>query len=548
MSKSRTFSLYLLKKGFNASNALKPENSLEDISEKCSALPQGVTLYIMDKHPTPPWWKNFWGISQDLNQTLKGSIVFLPVKGRIFSLTFGHTYHNLKEESYKYDFGLRTTLNALDPKEIKSTDILQPENAKRERIQSPIGANLTFFDFDKDESIIKSLTGAVKKEYKGILSNVTGANNLRVTSKITSNEIVELCGKVLDIYQKDDYKESFPDVYNVSPIKDPKVIGSLNEKLVEAFRENKIELVLSIPDMIEYNESLKISYTGLRRSNLTFDAVYIIDDYRQYLQSKNNDDITLGQLRSHKLKLEGENSNEKNSYSIYKCFLFDCELESNHYHLCEGAWYRVDKNYIDQLKTYLNDFFVDHDILKSCDSKYENDFNKKISEQNDSYICLDRRNISPQGNVEPCDLYTVENDTAVLIHIKISTRSCSLSHLFNQGINSIELLRTSEEARSKLKNILPKEDLKTPINQDKFKVVFGIITAKDKSKKSDNLPIFSRISLMRVMKQLGLMGIQGEVILIEDLVKRKEEYEVTKSADKAKNHNHQKKGGNRWSA
>ena len=154
---------------------------------------------------------------------MKGAIVFLPVKDRVFALTFGHTYHSLKEESYEYDFGLRTTLNVLDSEKIKSTDILQPENAKRERIQSPVGSNLTFFDFNKDESIIKRLTGAVKEEYKGILSNVTGANNLRVTSKVTSSEIVGLCEKVLDIYRKDDYKKTFPDVCNVSPIKDPKI-------------------------------------------------------------------------------------------------------------------------------------------------------------------------------------------------------------------------------------------------------------------------------------------------------------------------------------
>ena len=145
-------------------------------------------------------------------------------------------------------------------------------------------------------------------------------------------------------------------------------------------------------------------------------------------------------------------------------------------------------------------------------------------------------------------LYTIENGGAVLIHIKISTRSSGLSHLFNQGINSIELLRTSEEAKSKLKNMLPKENMKNPIDQDKFKVVFGIITAKDKSKKSDNLPIFSRISLMRVIKQLGLMGIQREVILIKDCVTRKREYEILKGTDKTKNHKHTKKGDSRWSA
>ena len=90
--------------------------------------------------------------------------------------------------------------------------------------------------------------------------------------------------------------------------------------------------------------------------------------------------------------------------------------------------------------------------------------------------------------------------------------------------------------------------MKTSIDQDKFKVTFGIITAKDKSKKSDNLPIFSRISLMRVMKQLELMGIQREVILIKDLVTRKKEYKVIRGAGKTKSPKCLKKGDSRWSA
>ncbi len=76
MSKSRTFSLYLLKKGYNASNALKPENSLEDISEKCSALPQGTTLYVMDKPPTSI---GRFGMNKKYfmkNFSLKGDIVY----------------------------------------------------------------------------------------------------------------------------------------------------------------------------------------------------------------------------------------------------------------------------------------------------------------------------------------------------------------------------------------------------------------------------------------------------------------------------------------
>lgn len=79
----------------------------------------------------------------------------MPVNDNWIALTFGMAYHQLKDESYEYDFGLRTTLNAVDPDKIKSTDIFKLENARRQRIQTPVASNLNLFDFEQDESIIK---------------------------------------------------------------------------------------------------------------------------------------------------------------------------------------------------------------------------------------------------------------------------------------------------------------------------------------------------------------------------------------------------------
>lgn len=49
-----------------------------------------------------------------------------------------------------------------------------------------------------------------------------------------------------------------------------------------------------------------------------------------------------------------------------------------------------------------------------------------------------------------------------------------------------------------------------------YRVVFGIVTRKDPAGRSLNLPLFSRISLMRGMKALQLMDVRGSVIFIAD--------------------------------
>lgn len=77
-----------------------------------------------------------------------------------------------------------------------------------------------------------------------------------------------------------------------------------------------------------------------------------------------------------------------------------------------------------------------------------------------------------------------------------------LSHLFNQGLNSVQLVRDDTEASENLKALAvdkapdgKEADILTAFEANRFKVVFQIITHKDKAAKSLNLPLFSRIEL-----------------------------------------------------
>lgn len=99
--------------------------------------------------------------------------------------------------------------------------MLVPETAKRQRIQIPNASNLTYFDFNKDESIVKRLTGAVKEEYSDLIRNATGSNSLKFATACEPNELVNLCLRLFDIYSLSDYETSFPDLQNITPIKDP---------------------------------------------------------------------------------------------------------------------------------------------------------------------------------------------------------------------------------------------------------------------------------------------------------------------------------------
>ncbi|KTD41830.1 hypothetical protein Lpar_3147 [Legionella parisiensis] len=197
--------------------------------------------------------------------------------------------------------------------------------------------------------------------------------------------------------------------------------------------------------------------------------------------------------------------------------------EKETYHICEGNWYYVDRNFVSELSEYLDSFYADT-TLPDYNHKNEGEFNKHCADMFNNCLCLDRSNISPKGQrqVEPCDIVEAQNNRVIILHhVKRSTDSATLSHLFNQGLNSIRLLRDDSETFenfSKLINnkLQPQIEINYSVHQE-FKIIYQIITHKDKIKKSLNLPLFSRISLKRAIKELRRMRVDVEFCFVNDI-------------------------------
>jgi len=526
MTKTRSFSIYLLKEGYNATNALRDEHSLDGGIEALH-LPDGAQLLVLDGEPRPPWWRSYFGIQIDLIQASKGALLVLPVADRCFAVCFGHVAHYLLDASYEYDFGIRVTLNSLDPSKLKSTDTLDPGASKRRRTQLPTESDLTVFDFDRDSTILRSLTGKVRDEYKDLFRHATGSSNLRISSDVAAAGLIELCEKLLDLYQSEEYKAAFPEIQNITPVRDPTQIAELNAQLLEAFRGRDPNLNIAVPEIINYNDNVYVAFSGAGGS-LNYDDVYM-GRYYEYLDQHQVELVTMeiDDLRRHALLLTDEDRNVHNRYSLLKSLVFDTVLEgvkNETFHLSEGNWYRIDDGYIARLTAALDPLCVGSD-LPPYDHSNEGDYNAGVAARDPTIVCLDKRNIGPEGQtaVEPCDLLAIRSGVVVFYHIKVSTLSTHLSHLFNQGVNAIELIRLDLQATRRLQALIRErlseeeaDAMITLLESRRYRIVFGIVTRKDPLARSHNLPLFSRISLMRSMKALRLMDVDGKVIFIAD--------------------------------
>ena len=529
MVRSRSFSMYLLKNGRDETNALRDDHKLS-LEVAADNLPPGASLFVMDTPPQAPWWRDYFGVRAELNQSSKGAIVFLPVGGRIFALAFGHVRHNLREGSYEYDFGLRVTLNCVDPERIKNTDVLDPGAARRQRTQVSVDSDLTYFDIDRDSTVLRSLTGKVAPEYADLIGNVTGAKSLRFSSRLRSDELPELCATLLEVYKRDDYKTTFPGMHSIVPVRDPVVIRALNAGALVALKERDPDVGLGIPDLIDYRDASCFRFFGIGGSEVYNDVS--IDLYHEYLESKDSsalESMGVEDLKRHQLALTSVDGRQRiKQYSIFRSLVFDTTLradEGRTYYLSEGHWYAVGDNYVERLDEYLDRFCVEM-VLPAYEHRDEGEYNREVAAKSDAMLCLDRANFAPSGEtpMEPCDLFYVADGEGVFGHIKRWRSSGEFSHLVNQGVNAIRLLKGEGGAVGRLKAIIGERvggnvgmDWEGPLENGAFRVLFGIIADKDGSLGSKNLPLFSRISLRRGIRELRPMGVSVGFGFIRDV-------------------------------
>lgn len=525
MAKTRSFSIYLLKDGNTVQDALKEGHNLKELSpdeyglscDNCD-----ITVFLSQSSSNPPWWKAYLGINNALEQRQEGVLVFITDKetegGRTFVLTFGNAYHKLKEGTYVYDFGLRTTLNAIDPEKIRATETVQPDSARRQRSQSPSVVSLNFFDFDRDQSIIKTLVGKVKDEYKDLFKSVTGVSSLKIMSSLEANKLLALCVKLYEIYNQEAYKLSFPDLQNISPIKDPLVVDELNQRLIDAYNNwnngDDESILITIPEMlVEYQFNQFRYKTGKTQTEEL--SEHELNKLKEIIPQAQS----ISEFKKAHLALLNEDGHAIINFSLDRCLVFDCVHKNVHYHLCDGSWYSVEFEYIQRIENMLNNRIKQNSDynLPSYNHANEGAYNESVPVADSSYLCLDRENIAPQGytSVEPCDLIREDNGKLQLFHIKRNTRSSSLSHLFKQGEVACDLLLHESSSRETLKSLLEQQHVwGALIDNKEFHIIYGVITSRSILEGIKLLPLFSRISLYRVIKSLDAKRIDCSIVFI----------------------------------
>ena len=375
MAESHTFTFYLLRKGFNPNNALDNVKGLKPIQNYAAI--KGAYLYILKTKPKEPWWKEFLELNTQIKQKYTGGILFLPVKYKNsknqywVAVVFGYARHCLKAIACETGFGLRVALNAVDENTLRGVDILDPDTARRARIQSPRNSKLDFFSDRWDCSLLKRISGHVQGTYKEELSCVTGSNSIRVTTKKSAKELMRFCADLLELYFQDSYTKRFPEISSIQPEDDSNMLNTLDSKLLAAVKDRKNnQIFLAYPDMLDFQDICKVHF-GKLESYESFE----MNTFRDIMEKK-LDELSLKDLNENYgvTFYDSDKPLNKTPVPLYRCLIWDY----NGHHFCEGVWYKVDSRYLSRLQQKLDPYFKPMESpLNACRNDDKNENKKK---------------------------------------------------------------------------------------------------------------------------------------------------------------------------
>lgn len=508
MPAKNRLSIYLIKENFTHEYEIVKyysyKESISDIG----------TLYVVNSSDkTPDWVHTFFGDHINLTGvfTANARALFL-VKAkidsgqteRIFALTMGYGRNMLCDDVIEEQFGLKVVLNTIKPSSLRRIGKINiGGNQKISSEQLPLKSDINEFGFDISRDIVSSIAGeSDDTQYTtGILA---GSDILVLSASVNISNIREFLVKTYQKYCLTTYRQNFGWIDQIQFIKDTHLLEALNKEMLRQINEPSDNFWMAVPEIINWEEISGFQYAGGIYDDIKIEIV-INKSFRNPL-------VSIDQLKSKRIYvIDAVSDAPRRSWSAYHCLYGELEYQGHSYCINSGKWYRVSKDFHDQIiedyaRTKISSIEFD-DCPASI--KYEKDYNSTFQKKHSTtFILLDSEIIVYGGGyskVELCDLLSKD---AELIHIKPYSGSSTLSHLFNQATVSAELLLSDASFRDKAN-----KKIKTQTDDDSFiiddphniKIVFGIISKHTLD--LPNIPFFSKVTFRYAKNRLRAFGL-----------------------------------------
>lgn len=501
-----SFTIFLIKEGTQEKDVIDAQilEELRDLPVELDSKRIG-TLYVKQTPEHPPGWTKFFSESLDIEakelRNSSVSAIFLMRAGnRLFALSFGYGRHLLNPGSYEERFGLRATLNSIDPDLLRAVAVTTLEaNPFQGKRQASRAAPLGEFGLNLDQDLLRAVTGKPRNENLG--TQMTGTDSLSVRVRTDLKGLKALLVKYLAKSLEDSYQERFAWVDHVAEVRDQMLRDRLFTLMIDALSKKKYSHVwAAIPEIVDWN-----TFDYFRFGTPTAKESYDDIDLNRILEALGEVAPSMELLRKKRVFCMAQGSAHPiNDWTFLRCLTAEITLDGQMYLLNSGTWYRVDSEYAKQVDADLEGIQSAALPISDWGDEKEDAYNARMAAKSNGKLALmDRVMVRHPGMASPiefCDLYSADRQ---MIHVKRYGQSSVLSHLFAQGMVSAASALSDTQFRKAVNEKLPNShrfaDPEERISASSYEVCFAIGSSDIGSLR---LPFFSRVTLRNAYRTL----------------------------------------------
>lgn len=448
------------------------------------------------------------------------AVIMVRVDGEIYAFTFGYGRYLIEQEYFVQDFGLRTALNTLDEKTLRSVELHTLEDQPvQKKSQAARDSEVSVFGIDISRDVLRAVTGVSRNGVD--LKQISGGDSMFSFSiSMEAADLPSLARRIKNYYANEDYKKSFSWVDNVRRIKDDAVIEALNKQLVQAIAARNPKLMITLPEIGSWETISGFSFTRGKP------IIRPIINPKNYFDTITNlSQISIDSLKKDRLFVHDTNG-DVDEHSIYKCIYFEIIEAKKTNIIFNGKWYEIENTFSERITEKLNLIKISSINFPSIEIwsekgkdriESEGDYNIRTAASS-GYFLLDKKLVktnSTTSSIELCDLLT---PTKQLVHVKHRKGgSAGLSHLFAQGGVAAEIMLGDKEFRKKARTVLrgvsPDAVEIIPLNTPKstdYEIIF-LILGDDSTTLKQNLPFFSKVNLTKAFDNLTQRGFRFSI-------------------------------------
>lgn len=520
--KSYRLSVYLLKKDVkNFSDALRNPLGVEEYPIKKGLGANGVIFIGRPKGNLANWVNLLQqGTTRRIGELISRSnraLLLMKLEKRIYAVTFGFGKYLLRDGAIDRAFGLITAINMIDADKLRSlnkanvddfTLLTTTQSSKRAKAQE--------FNVDPIRDLLRGVTGEPYADYNNVGPFVTGNEGVTIVPSITFDDIPDLLKAISKASRSRRYKARFDWVDNVRHERDPIVLEKLNEKLTSHLRRRKTDAIhLTSPVMIDWENFEGYSFTPKGDLYVDFDIEKFYVEKASSLSS-----LTWEKVESRSIYLKYSEKAEPNRFRLVDFLNFQTTLDGKFYVFSFNEWFRVNQEFSQETEAYVKTVKESGLDFIDCERSWnEETYNRELANSNEDYYLLDQKLIYShiyKSRVEVCDVFSRKNKE--FVHVKIGSRSSSLSHLFAQGRISCNLMASDDAFRKNLRRKLKEQGLpmnivperQESLNTRDFTVTFAII-ADGEGDLTESLPFFSLLNLRLTISELHRLNFKVRI-------------------------------------